>query len=129
MVGGSNPPLSATFNYQISTFNLSLSSFSSDSINFFRSSGDKRADSSNISMETSVKGLKYENYNIEIATGTYTRAVILSNGKPTIELNLSLKNFVNEFERYFEDDLKSFLGNISKFKTTKNIFHKIFDLP
>lgn len=79
--------------------------------------------------DTSLKGLKYENYNIEIATGTYIRAVILLNGKATIELNSSLLNFVNEFERHFENELKTFLGNISVFKSTKNIFHQVFDLP
>ncbi len=78
--------------------------------------------------ETLVKGLKYENYNIEIVTGTYTRAVILLNGKSTNELNKSLVNFVNEFERHYEKELKSFLGNISIFESTKNIFHRIFNL-
>ncbi|MFX0137161.1 MAG: hypothetical protein ACFFDN_26210 [Candidatus Hodarchaeota archaeon] len=79
--------------------------------------------------ETSVKGLKYENYNIEIATGDYIRAVILLNGRATIELNRSLLNFVNEFESHFEKELISFIGNISSFRSTKNIFHRVFELP
>ncbi|MFX1450470.1 MAG: hypothetical protein ACFFCM_06495 [Promethearchaeota archaeon] len=79
--------------------------------------------------ETVVKGLKYENYNIEIASGEYIRAVILLNGKATIELNRSLVNFVHEFESNFENQLKSFLGNISSFQSANTIFHEIFNLP
>ncbi|NVM01666.1 MAG: hypothetical protein HWN67_04995 [Candidatus Helarchaeota archaeon] len=77
--------------------------------------------------ETPVTGLKYKTYNIEIETGDYIQALLLINGKANEYLVRSLFIFVKEFEKQFEDQLKSFAGNISQFRNTKEIFYRVFD--
>lgn len=78
---------------------------------------------------TSVMGLKYENYNIEIENGKYIQAILLLNGKINTYLTNALFNFVKEFENKFELELESFMGDISQFKSSKELLFRNFGLP
>lgn len=74
-------------------------------------------------------GLKYENYNIEIENGKYIQAILLLNGKINTYLTNALFNFVKEFENKFELELESFMGDISQFKSSKELLFRNFGLP
>ncbi|MHA1382602.1 MAG: hypothetical protein ACTSR3_02470 [Candidatus Helarchaeota archaeon] len=79
--------------------------------------------------DTSVLGLAYQNYHIEVETGDFIQAVLLLNGKLNSYLAQRLTKFVKEFERKYEKSLQNFLGNVSQFTDTKSIVHNIFGLP
>jgi len=71
---------------------------------------------------TSVLGLKYRNYNIEVETWDYIQAVLLLNGKINSYLANKLLEFVKNFENQYEDRLKNFIGNVSQFSNANSNF-------
>ena len=76
--------------------------------------------------ETSMKKLVYKDFQIEIEDGDHVRAALILDGEPTSFLIKKLLEFVNLFEREYNDELESWAGNLKVFQRPENLVDKIF---
>ncbi|MDD1778160.1 MAG: hypothetical protein LUQ65_08330 [Candidatus Helarchaeota archaeon] len=76
--------------------------------------------------ETSMKTLTYENYQFQIETGKYVRTALILRGTPNDFVITRLQEFLNQFEKNFEEDVKNFTGNIQIFGPASALFSAIF---
>ena len=76
--------------------------------------------------ETSMKTLTYENYQFQIETGNYVRTVLILRGTPNNFVITRLQEFLKQFEKNFEEDVKNFTGNIQVFGPASALFSAIF---
>lgn len=76
--------------------------------------------------ETSMKTLTYENYQFQIETGKYVRAALILRGAPNDFVITRLQEFLKQFEKNFEEDIKIFIGNTQVFDPANSIFSVIF---
>ena len=76
--------------------------------------------------ETSMKTLTYENYQFQIETGSYVRIALILRGTPNDFVRAGLQEFLKQFEKNFEEDVKTFTGNIQAFGPAGALFSAIF---
>ncbi|HUY00328.1 MAG TPA: hypothetical protein VMV49_12275, partial [Candidatus Deferrimicrobium sp.] len=73
-----------------------------------------------------MKKLAYKDFEIEMNIGDYIRVALFLKGQNTKYLVKNLVNFINAFERKYEDSLKQWMGDVSKFRDgtilVKNMF-------
>jgi len=76
--------------------------------------------------ETSMKTLTYEDYQFQIETGKNVRIALLLRGTPNDFVITRLQEFLKQFEKNFEVDVKNFTGNIQVFGPAGALFSAIF---
>jgi len=76
--------------------------------------------------ETSMKSIRYQDFEIEIEDGKYVRAAIVLIGKATEFLLETLQKFIMKFENFYEKDLNDWIGDTSPFESTNHMINEVF---
>ena len=71
--------------------------------------------------------LDYYDYKILIKDGNYIRVALILNSEPSLSLQKTLPNFIDDFEARFGDDLQNFSGDLSDFDNSLDLIDKSFN--
>ena len=74
-----------------------------------------------------IESLKYQDFEILIAQGTYIFTALFINGKESDWLRNKTKLFIEEFERNYQHDLKYWKGELNIFKNSSYLIDKTFE--
>ncbi|TFF88626.1 MAG: hypothetical protein EU549_02660 [Promethearchaeota archaeon] len=75
-----------------------------------------------------IKKMEYESLKIVLQQGTYVNVGLILDDFPEQWLDLRLKTFVKALETQYKENLKSWTGDVSPYRSIDNLFDKIFEI-
>ncbi|MBD3227152.1 MAG: hypothetical protein GF329_03105 [Candidatus Lokiarchaeota archaeon] len=75
--------------------------------------------------ETKMEKLSYEHFEIQLSSGKYITAALISTGKPNLIIGKMINKIIREFENKYEKQLENFSGKISEFRDAGFIIEDI----
>ncbi|MBD3227301.1 MAG: hypothetical protein GF329_03860 [Candidatus Lokiarchaeota archaeon] len=75
-----------------------------------------------------IRKMEYESLKIVLQQGTYVNVGLILDDFPEQWLDLRLKTFVKALENQYKEDLKSWNGDVSPYKSIDGLFDKIFEI-
>ncbi len=78
--------------------------------------------------ETTMKAIQYQDFEIIVEIGEYSRVALVLSGQVTEFLRSKLLKFIKEFEEVYKEDLEEWVGEISVLQDTNYLVYQIFGI-
>ncbi|MGV9205710.1 MAG: hypothetical protein ACOC44_17005, partial [Promethearchaeia archaeon] len=75
-----------------------------------------------------ITTLDYQEYQILLKDGQYTRIGLILGGEPSENLKRELDEFIEKFESTYEEPLKDFRGSLAGFEGYQQMINEVFNL-
>ncbi|MHA1264535.1 MAG: hypothetical protein ACTSRS_04790 [Candidatus Helarchaeota archaeon] len=78
--------------------------------------------------ETIMKAIQYQDFEIIVEGGKYSRVALVLKGHMTDLLHSKLSKFIKKFEEVYRDELESWTGDVSALEDTDYLVYQIFGM-